>query len=252
VQEDRVHGVTLQSGEAIPAKIVISSCDPKTTFLGLLGSEHLDTGFVRRVTHLRTRGLAAKLHLALDALPAVTGLPAAALAGRLLIAPSLEYIERAYNHAKYAEFSSEPILEITVPSVNDASLAPPGKHVLSAIVQYAPYHLASGWQHERQRFTDLAIDTIEHYAPGLRRLISGVQVLTPVDIEKEFRITGGHWHHADLAFDQFFLVRPLPGAAQYQTPVAGLFLCGAGCHPGGGVMGTAGRNAARQVLTRAA
>jgi phytoene dehydrogenase-like protein len=252
VQEDRVQGVTLQSGEAIPAEVVISSCDPKTTFLGLLGSEHLDTGFVRRVTHLRTRGLAAKLHLALDALPAVTGLPAAALAGRLLIAPSLEYIERAYNHAKYAEFSSEPILEITVPSVNDASLAPPGKHVLSAIVQYAPYHLASGWQHERERFTDLAIDTIERYAPGLRRLITGAQVLTPVDIEKEFRITGGHWHHADLAFDQFFMVRPLPGAAQYQTPVAGLFLCGAGCHPGGGVMGTAGRNAARQVLKRAA
>jgi phytoene dehydrogenase-like protein len=252
VKEDRVRGVTLQSGEAIVADVVISSCDPKTTFLGLLGSEHLDTRFVRRVAHLRTRGLAAKLHLALDALPAFSALPPAALAGRLLIAPSLEYIERAYNHAKYAEFSSEPILEITLPSVNDASLAPPGKHVLSAIVQYAPYHLAAGWQHERQRFTDLAIDTIERYAPGLRRLITGAQVLTPVDIEKEFRITGGHWHHADLAFDQFFMVRPLPGAAQYQTPVAGLFLCGAGCHPGGGVMGIAGRNAARQVLKRAA
>jgi len=252
VEEDHVRGVTLQSGEAIGADVVISSCDPKTTFLGLLGSHHLDTGFVRRVSHLRTRGLAAKLHLALDALPAFTGAAAGALAGRLLIAPSLEYIERAYNHAKYGEFSSEPILEITIPSVNDASLAPPGKHVLSAIVQYAPYNLASGWQQQRQRFTDLAIDTIERYAPGLRRLVSYAQVLTPVDIETQFRITGGHWHHADLAFDQFFMVRPLPGAAQYQTPVAGLFLCGAGCHPGGGVMGTAGRNAARQVLMRAA
>jgi len=252
VQDDRVRGVTLKSGEAIAADVVISSCDPQTTFLGLLGTEHLDTGFVRRVTHLRTRGLAAKLHLALDKLPAFTGLTPAALAGRLIIAPSLEYIERAYNHAKYGEFSSEPILEITVPTVNDASLAPPGKHVLSAIVQYAPYALAAGWEPERQRFADLAIGTIERYAPGLRGTISCAEVLTPVDIEREFRITGGHWHHVDLAFDQFFMVRPLPGAAQYQTPVAGLYLCGAGCHPGGGVMGMAGRNAARQVLKKAA
>jgi phytoene dehydrogenase-like protein len=252
VLEDRVRGVTLKSGESIGADVVISSCDPQTTFLGLLGTEHLDTGFVRRVSHLRTRGLAAKLHLALDQLPAFTGLSAAALTGRLIIAPSLEYIERAYNHAKYGEFSSDPILEITVPTVNDASLAPPGKHVLSAIVQYAPYALRAGWEHERQRFTDLAIDTIERYAPGLRRAISCAEVLTPVDIEREFRITGGHWHHVDLAFDQFFMARPLPGAAQYQTPVPGLYLCGAGCHPGGGVLGMAGRNAARQVLRRAA
>jgi phytoene dehydrogenase-like protein len=252
VQDDRVRGVTLKSGEAIAADVVISSCDPQTTFLGLLGTEHLDTGFVRRVTHLRTRGLAAKLHLALDELPAFVGLTPAALAGRLIVAPSLEYIERAYNHAKYGEFSSEPILEITMPTVNDASLAPPGKHVLSAIVQYAPYALAAGWEHERQRFMDLAIGTIERYAPGLRRAITCAELLTPVDIEREFRITGGHWHHVDLAFDQFFMVRPLPGAAQYQTPVAGLYLCGAGCHPGGGVMGMAGRNAARQVLKKAA
>jgi phytoene dehydrogenase-like protein len=169
-----------------------------------------------------------------------------------VVAPSLEYIERAFNHAKYGEFSTEPIFEITVPTVNDSSLAPPGKHVLSAIIQYAPYALAAGWEHERQRFTDLAIGSIERYAPGLRRTISCAEVLTPVDIEREFRITGGHWHHVDLAFDQFFMVRPLPGAAQYRTPVAGLYLCGAGCHPGGGVMGMAGRNAARQVLQRAA
>jgi phytoene dehydrogenase-like protein len=252
VLEDRVRGVTLKSGESIAADVVISSCDPQTTFLRLLGAEQLDTGFVRRVTHLRTRGLAAKLHLALGELPAFTGLSRDALSGRLLIAPSLEYIERAYNHSKYGEFSNEPILEITVPSVNDPSLAPPGKHVLSAIVQYAPYALAAGWGDERQRFTDLAIDTIERHAPGLRRAMVCAEVLTPVDIEREFRITGGHWHHVDLAFDQFFMVRPLPGAAQYQTPMAGLYLCGAGCHPGGGVMGMAGRNAARQVLKRAA
>jgi phytoene dehydrogenase-like protein len=251
VQEDHVQGVVLQSQETIAADVVISSCDPKTTFLGLLGSAQLDTGFVRRVSHLRTRGLAAKLHLALDARPTFSGVGADALAGRLLIAPSLAFIERAYNHAKYAEFSSEPIFEITVPSVNDPSLAPPGKHVLSAIIQYAPYALAGGWERQRQSFSELAIDTLERYAPGLRVSISCAELLTPLDIERQFRITGGHWHHADLAFDQFFMVRPVPGAAQYQTPVAGLYLCGAGCHPGGGVMGTAGRNAARQVLTGA-
>jgi phytoene dehydrogenase-like protein len=248
LQEDRVQGVVLQSGEAIAAPVVISSCDPKTTFLGLLGSDQLDTGFVRRVSHLRSRGLAAKLHLALDARPSFTGLGAEGLAGRLLIAPSLEFIEHAYNHAKYGEFSAEPIFEITVPSVNDPSLAPPGKHVLSAIIQYAPYTLAAGWDRQQQRFMDLAIDTLERYAPGLRASVSCTELLTPRDIEQQFRITGGHWHHVDLAFDQFFMVRPLPGAAQYQTPVAGLYLCGAGCHPGGGVMGAAGRNAAQQVL----
>jgi phytoene dehydrogenase-like protein len=252
VQEDRVQGVVLESSEAIAADVVISSCDPQTTFLGLLGSEQLDTGFVRRVSHLRTRGLAAKLHLALDERPRFAGLSPDALAGRLLIAPSLESVERAYNHAKYAEFSREPIFEITVPSVNDPTLAPPGKHVLSAIIQYAPYALAAGWDRERQRFTTLAIEAIERYAPGLGASVSAAQLLTPVDIEKEFRIRGGHWHHVDLAFDQFFMVRPVPGAAQYATPVAGLYLCGAGSHPGGGVMGMAGRNAARQVLKRAA
>jgi phytoene dehydrogenase-like protein len=251
VAEDRVRAVVLQSGETIAADAVISSCDPKTTFLGLLGSEHLDAGFVRRVSHLRTRGLAAKLHLALDRRPTFTGITGDALAGRLLIAPTLEYIERAYNHAKYGEFSSEPIFEITVPTVNDAALAPAGKHVLSAIVQFVPYTLASGWQDGHEPFTALAIDCIERYAPGLRASITHAELLTPVDIEREFRISGGHWHHVDLAFDQFFMVRPLPGAAQHQTPVAGLYLCGAGCHPGGGVMGTAGRNAAQQVLKAA-
>jgi phytoene dehydrogenase-like protein len=136
--------------------------------------------------------------------------------------------------------------------VNDPKLAPSGKHVLSAIIQYAPYALSAGWAQQRQRFTDLAIDTLERYAPGLRASVRHAELLTPLDIERQFRIHGGHWHHVDLAFDQFFVVRPLPGAAQYQTPLAGLYLCGAGSHPGGGVMGTTGRNAARQILKRAA
>jgi phytoene dehydrogenase-like protein len=252
VSADRASGVVLASGEQIAADVVVSSADPKTTFLGLLGSEHLDAGFVRRVTQLRTRGLAAKLHLALERLPQFAGLDTQALRGRLLIAPSLDYIERAFNHAKYGEFSAAPIVEFTLPSVADPTLAPPGKHVLSAIVQYAPYSLEGGWQAQRQRFTDLVIDTIAGFAPDLRGCLHSAQLLTPPDIEREFRITGGHWHHAELALDQFFMVRPVPGAAQYQAPVAGLYLCGAGCHPGGGVMGVAGRNAARQVLREAA
>lgn len=250
VRDDRVSGVRLESGESFAAPVVTSSADPKTTFLELLGTEHLDTGFVRRVTHLRSRGLTAKLHLALDTMPAFAGLEEAALRGRLLLAPSLEYIERAFNHAKYGEYSSAPILEITLPSVLDPGLAPAGKHVLSAVVQYVPYKLAQGsWDQERRRLTERVIDQLDAHAPGLRDAVLASELLTPADIEQQFRITGGHWHHAELSLDQFLMVRPVPGAAQYRTPVEGLFLCGAGCHPGGGVMGVAGRNAARQILT---
>jgi phytoene dehydrogenase-like protein len=248
VEADRAVGVQLESGERIAAGAVLSSADPKTTFLKLLGAAHLDTGFVRRVQHLRAKGLAAKLHLALDRVPQFAGADAAALRGRLLVAPSLLYLERAYNHSKYGEFSSAPAMEITVPTINDPGLAPAGKHVLSAIVQYAPYALKQGWQTERERFTQLCIETLERVAPGIGGSVLGTEVLTPADIEREFRNDGGHWHHGELAFDQFFMVRPVPGAAQHSTPLSGLLLCGAGCHPGGGVMGTAGRNAARHLL----
>jgi phytoene dehydrogenase-like protein len=251
VENDKTAGVVLDSGETIAAGAVISSADPHTTFLTLLGAEHLDTGFVRRISHFRHKGLAAKLHLALDALPGFTGLDAAALGGRLLIAPSLDYIEHAYNHSKYREYSENPAIEITLPTVNDPGLAPAGKHVLSAVVQYAPYDLVGGWDAGRARFTDIVVSTIEHHAPGLSALILKSELLAPPDIEREFRIAGGHWHHGDLAFDQFFMVRPVPGAGQYRAPVDGLYLCGAGSHPGGGVMGLAGRNAAQQVLKAA-
>jgi phytoene dehydrogenase-like protein len=248
VEGDRVSGVMLESGENIAADTVISSADPKTTFLRLLGPRYLDTGFVRRVNHIRSRGLAAKLHLALNRAPPFSGVTEADLRGRLLIAPSLQHIEHAYNHAKYGEFSAAPVMEITVPTVNDPTLAPAGHHVLSAIVQYAPYALKEGWQDGRQRFVEAALDSLERFAPGIRGCVVGAELLTPADIEQEFRINGGHWHHGDLAFDQFLMVRPVPGAAQYRTPMAGLFLCGAGVHPGGGVMGVAGRNAAQEVL----
>ncbi len=179
VEADRAAGVVLESGERIAAGAVISSADPKTTFLQLLGPRYLDTGFVRRVDHLRARGLAAKLHLALDRAPQFAGLSAAALGGRLLLAPSLQYIERAYNHAKYGEYSSAPAMEITVPTINDPLLAPAGKHVISAIVQYAPYALRGGWLTQRERFTELCIETLETYAPGLRSSIVSAELLTP-------------------------------------------------------------------------
>ncbi len=252
VRDHRVTGVQLASGETIAADCVISNVDPKATFLGLVGAEFLDAGFTRRISHLRTRGLAAKLHLALRSVPRFPGLSEEALRGRLLVAPSLDYLERAFNHSKYGEFSSAPALEITVPTLNDPTLAPPGRHVLSAVVQFAPYDLKAGWEEGRRRLTDRVMDILDHYSPGLRQSVIEAQLLAPPDIEREFRITGGHWHHVELALDQFFMMRPVPGAAQYETPVDGLYLCGAGCHPGGGVMGTPGRNAARRVLGRAA
>ncbi len=248
VQGDRAGGGVLASGEHLAADLVICSADPKTTFLDLLGTRHLDAEFARRVTHVRAHGLAAKLHLALDRAPRFTGLDPGLSGGRLLLAPSLEYLEHAYNHVKYGEFSTAPAMEITIPTMNDQALAPPGRHVLSAIVQYAPYGLEGGWDGQRERFTQRCLEALEGVAPGLRGSVLGIELLTPPDLEREFGMRGGHWHHAELAFDQYLMVRPVPGAAQYGTPVPGLYLCGAGCHPGGGVMGACGRNAARRVL----
>ncbi len=248
----RVSGVRLASGEQLAATTVASSADPKTTLLKLLGARHLEAELARRVLHLRSTGTAAKLHLALAGVPAFRGVPGPLLGERLVIAPDSGYVDRAFNPAKYREYSAQPVLEITIPSLHDASLAPPGQHVLSAIVQYAPADLAAGWSGRRAAFRELVLGVLEHYAPGLRRQVLAAELLTPADIEREFRISGGHWHHAELTLDQFLMLRPVPGIAQYALPVAGLYLCGAGCHPGGGVMGTAGRNAARTILAGAA
>ncbi|MGH8169839.1 MAG: phytoene desaturase family protein [Steroidobacteraceae bacterium] len=252
VTEDRTTGVTLESGERLEAKCVVSSADPRTTFLRLLGAEHLDTGFVRRITHLRAQGMAAKLHLALDRMPRFTALAGFAPTGRLVISPSLQAVEQAFNDAKYGRFSAAPLLEVIVPTAVDPGLAPAGRHVLSAVVQYAPYGVAGGWEGQREKFLDTILRTLEAHAPGLRESVRAAELLTPEDIEARFRISGGHWHHAELALDQFFMVRPVVGAAQYRAPVRGLFLCGAGCHPGGGVMGLAGHHAARRILAEAA
>ena len=246
---DHVCGVELSDGEQITAGTVISSADPKTTFLGLLGARNLEAGFTRRVHNIRMKGNAAKLHLALDGVPEFSGLNQGQLGDRLVIAPDIEYVERAFNQSKYGKYSIKPVAEISIPSLHDDSLAPPGKHVLSAVVQYAPYELKAGWSSEKAAFTDQVIDLLAAYAPGIRSQVIHSELLTPVDIEREFRITGGHWHHGELAIDQSLMLRPVPHCAQYASPVNGLYLCGAGSHPGGGVMGSAGRNAAHAVLS---
>ena len=248
MENGRACGVELEGGEQFRAGTVISNADPKTTFFRLLGARHLEAGFVRKVQNIRMRGNASKLHLALDGMPEFTGLDQNQVGQRLLIAPDIEYVERAFNHSKYGEHSIEPVAEISIPSLNDETLSPDGQHVLSAVVQYTPYELKNGWPEARQAFTDKTIDLIAKYAPGIRDLIVAAELLTPVDIEKEFRIHGGHWHHGELALDQFMMMRPVPGAAQYHAPIDNLYLCGAGSHPGGGVMGSAGRNAANAIL----
>jgi len=250
VKEGRATGVRLRDGTEIAGECVVSNADPRTTLLGLLGARHLEAEFARRVQHVRSAGNAAKLHLALSAAPKFRGVDTALLGERLVVAPDLEYIEQAFNPAKYGELSERPVLEIIVPSVHDAGLAPAGQHVLSAIVQYAPYELKGGWTAGRARLMQAVMAVLEQYAPGIGGLVLHAELLTPADIEQQFHIGGGHWHHGELALDQFMMLRPVPGAARYAMPVEGLYLCGAGCHPGGGVMGSAGRNAARAVLGR--
>ena len=186
VEGDRAAGVELESGDRIAADAVVSNADPKATFLSLLGAEHLDTGFVRRVSNLRMNGLTAKLHLVLDGLPSVPGLGAAELGARLVIAPGIDDLERAFNHTKYGEYSERPAMEITIPTISDPSLAPEGRHVLSAVVLYAPYRLKGGWDAARDAFMELAIDTLASYAPDLPGRIVARELVTPADLERDF------------------------------------------------------------------
>jgi phytoene dehydrogenase-like protein len=160
----------------------------------------------------------------------------------------VEYVEKAFNHCKYGEYSTDPVAEITLPTLHDPGLAPQGGHVLSAIVQYAPRELGAGWPEGKAAFTETVMDLLSRYAPDIREKTVATELLTPEDLENEYRVSGGHWHHGELSLDQFLMLRPVPKSAQYRTPVDGLYLCGAGCHPGGGIMGSAGRNAANAVL----
>jgi phytoene dehydrogenase-like protein len=244
----QVGGVELADGERVQAARVVSNADPKTTVIDLLGMRQVEAGFAQRISNFRSKGHAAKLHLGLDGLPEFRGVSPEKLGERLVIAPSLDYVERAFNPCKYGEFSPKPVAEITIPTVHDPSLAPSGKHVLSAVVQYAPRDLKGGWSEGKAAFTNVVMDLLSAYAPDIRERTVATELLTPEDIEAQFSIAGGHWHHGELSLDQFLMLRPVPKAAQYRTPVDGLYLCGAGCHPGGGVMGSAGRNAATAVL----
>lgn len=249
VENGRVAGVATVSGERFDSLTVVSNADPKRTIMELVGTRHVETGFTRRIKNIRMRGNTAKLHLALDGMPGIAGLAKNEFGDRLVIAPDEHYVERAFNPAKYGECSAEPVIEMTLPSFRDPALAPTGKHVMSCVVQYAPHALKSGWTDAaKQAFTKTCIETIGRYAPDLASRITASELLTPADIEREFHITGGHWHHGELALDQFMFVRPVCGAAQYRMPLDGLYLCGAGTHPGGGVSGAAGRNAAKLII----
>ena len=248
VSDGKARGVQLESGEQIDAAMVISNADAKTTFLDLVGTLELDAMFAHRIHTTRTRGTVAKLHLALKALPRVEGLSTEQLGQRLLVAPDMSYVEHAFNHAKYGEYSEHPVLEITIPSIADPSLAPAGHHVMSVSASFAPYTLKQGWDKNHAAFADKIIALIDQYAPGFSAQIVARELLTPVDIEAEYNIEGGHWHHGELTIDQSFMMRPIHGTAQYDTPIEGLFLCGAAAHPGGGVTGVPGHNAAQRIL----
>jgi phytoene dehydrogenase-like protein len=247
----RVTGVVLPGGEEIDAKVVLSSVDPRITFQRLCEPGALTAEFVADVSRYKFRGSSGKVNLALDALPDFKCLPGpgAHLRGAVSISPSVEYMERAYDDAKYGEFSRRPYIDIVIPSLTDPSVAPPGKHVLSCFVQYAPYKLREGtWDEKREAFGDTVIETLAEYAPNLKQVIRHRQVLTPLDLEREWSLSEGNIFQGELSLEQLFFLRPVPGWARYRTPLAGLYMCGSATHPGGGIMGAPGRLAALEVL----
>jgi phytoene dehydrogenase-like protein len=247
-----VLGVTLANGDEVRARLILSSAGPGTTFLRLLDPSRLDRDFVQDVSNVRYRGATAKVHLALGELPRFGGVPAGGehLSGAISISPSLEYLERASDAAKYGTVSGEPYLEAVIPSISDPSMAPPGHHSMSVLVQYAPYHLREGtWDAaRREALGDLVVQTLARYAPKLPASILHRHVLTPLDLEREFGLQEGSIYHGEMTLDRLYFMRPVAGWARYRTPVDGLYLCGAGAHPGGGVTGYPGYNAARRVL----
>jgi len=243
----RCAGVELAGGELITATRVVSSADPKTTFLGLVGAAHLEIEFTNRIRRLRCDGYVARLNLALSDTPAFTGLDRPD--GRMILAASMDAIEFAWDDAKHGGLPEQPVLEVILPSLHEPDLAPPGQQLLSANVMYVPARLRAGWDDgQRETLLERVLDVLEHHAPGLRGLVLGSELLTPADLEAGYGVTGGHWHHAEPSIDQLLMMRPTYEAAQYRTPIDGLFLCGAGSHPGGDLTGNPGRNAARAIL----
>ena len=250
VKDGSARGVALATGEAITARMVVSNADPRRTFLRLVDPAHLSPDFLTRIQNYRCVGTVAKVNLALAGLPSFRAEErTAALSGRIHIGPEIDYLERAFDAAKYGDFSRQPVLDAMIPSVADASLAPEGRHVMSICVQFAPYRLRHvDWSGQRDALADVVVDKLSEYASDLPHLILHRQVITPQDLENTYSLTGGHIFHGELALDQVFTMRPLLGWAQYRTPLRGLYLCGNGTHPGTGLTGACGRNAAREIL----
>jgi phytoene dehydrogenase-like protein len=251
VQNGAATGVVLSTGEEIHASTVISNADPKRTLLKLTDPTHLSPDFVQKLQHYRGNGTVAKVNLALSGLPKFTALKegdVSALKGRIHIGNEIDYLERAFDESKYGNFSKQPYLEATIPSLTDSSLAPQGKHVMSIYMQYAPYKLKGDWEDQRKALGQTVVQTLSQYAPNLPELILTHQIITPRDLEEKYGMTGGQIFHGDLALDQFFTMRPLLDWARYKTPIQHLYLCGSGTHPGAGLTGGSGANAAREIL----
>jgi phytoene dehydrogenase-like protein len=258
VRDGRARGVVLASGEEIHAGVVVSCADPKRTFEHLVAPEHLEPDFRQAIRRYKIRGSSGKVNLALDALPRFSCLDEVRrrgeerqyLSGAISISPSVDYLERAYDDAKYGRFSRRPYMDMVIPSLVDTSLAPAGKHVMSIFVQYAPYDLAEGtWDEQREAFGDAVIDTLSEYAPNLKDVILHRQVVTPWDLEQTYGLTQGNIFHGELSLEQLSFLRPVPGWGSYRMPIHRLYLCGSGAHPGGGVMGAPGQLAAQRILT---
>ena len=251
-KDGAVTGVVLADGTEITAAAVVSGADPRRTFLGLIDPVELEPDFTTRIANYRCPGTVAKVNFGLRGLPAfrgITGDPAASLRGRVQVGPGIDYLERAFDASKYGETSVSPYLDVAFPSVTDAAMAPSGHHVMSVHMQYAPFKLRHGsWSEQKDALADLVLRTLETQAPGLTELVEHRQVITPDDLEKVYGLTGGHIHHGELALDQLFTMRPTLGWADYRTPLGGLFLCGSGTHPGNGLTGGSGQNAAREIL----
>jgi len=249
VKDGAAAGVGLADGTEIPATTVVSGADPRQTFLSLVDPIELDPGFITRIRNYRCPGTVAKVNVALRGLPSFRGVTGdAVLGGRIHIGPGVDYLERAFDASKYGECSAAPYLDVAFPSVHDPSMAPAGRHVMSVHVQYAPFKRRGGWDGHSAALTDLVVRTLETYAPGLGGLVEHTQAITPLDLERTFGLTGGHVHHGELALDQLFTMRPTLGWADYSTPIGGLYLCGSGTHPGNGLTGMSGANAARRIL----
>jgi phytoene dehydrogenase-like protein len=241
----------LSTGEQILARAIISNADPKRTFLKLADPSLLSPTFTKRLQNYRMNGTVAKVNLALSGLPSFTALNGnqEALTGRIQIGPEIDYLERAFDESKYGDFSRAPYLEVAIPTLTDPSLAPEGRHVMSIYMQYAPYRLRdSTWDDQRIALGDTVVKTLAQYAPDLPSKILSHQIITPADLEEQYGLTGGHIFHGDLALDQIFTMRPMLDWARYRTPIDNLYLCGSGTHPGTGLTGGSGANAAREII----